>query len=153
MKGNMIRLFDAVGRGFPLPLQGVRNSRSMVFSGNVAEAVSCVARSPGAFGETFFVSDGTDLSTPEILRAVGIALNKPPRLFPLPRPVLTAAGRFGDLLGARGKSPVNSDVVQRLVGSLTVDISKLRKLTGYRPPFSIQNALRETALWYNSRTD
>jgi len=47
--------------------------------------------------------------------------------------------------------PANSDVVQRLVGSLTVDISKLRELTDYQPPFTVQNALRETASWYESR--
>jgi nucleoside-diphosphate-sugar epimerase len=151
MKGNMIRLFDAVRRGFPLPLLNVRNRRSMVFSGNVAEAVSSILRSPGAFGETFFVSDGTDLSTPELLRVVGSALGKKPNLFPMPQSILTTIGRFGDVIGRGRAFPANSDIVQRLTGSLTVDISKLRALTGYRPPFAVENALRETALWYVSR--
>jgi nucleoside-diphosphate-sugar epimerase len=151
MKGNMIRLFDAIEHRLPLPLLNVRNRRSMVFSGNVAEAVSSVLRSPRAFGETFFVSDGADLSTPELLRAVGVALGKKPNLFPMPRSILTAIGRFGDMIGRSRAFPVNSEMVQRLVGSLTVDISKLRALTGYNPPFSVANALRETASWYESR--
>ena len=151
MKGNMIRLFDAVKHGFPLPFLNVRNSRSMVFSGNVAEAVSSILRSPRAFGETFFVSDGADLSTPELLRAVGLALGKRPNLFPMPQSILTAVGLVGDLIGRVRSFPANSDIVRRLIGSLTVDISKLRGLTGYQPPFSVQNALRETASWYESR--
>lgn len=151
MKGNMIRLFDAVKHGLPLPLRNVRNRRSMVFSGNVVAALSSVLRSPRAFGETFFVSDGADLSTPELLRAVGFALGKPPNLFPMPQSILTAVGRLGDMITKVRPFPANSDVVQRLVGSLTVDISKLRELTDYQPPFSVQNALRETASWYESR--
>jgi len=151
MKGNMIRLFDAVKHGIPLPFRNVRNRRSMVFSGNVAAAVSSVLRSPRAFGETFFVSDGSDLSTAELLRAVGIALGKSPNLFPVPPWLLTSAARLGDTIGKVRPFPINSDVVQRLIGSLTVDISKLRALTDYKPPFSVQNALLETASWYESR--
>jgi len=151
MKGNMIRLFDAVKHGVPLPLLNVRNSRSIVFSGNVAEAVSSILRSPRAFGETFFVSDGVDLSTPELLRAVGLALGKPPNLFPMPQSILTAVGLVGDMIGRVQSFPANSDIVRRLIGSLTLDISKLRRLTDYQPPFSVQNALRETAAWYQSR--
>ncbi|MGI8402111.1 MAG: NAD-dependent epimerase/dehydratase family protein [Gemmatimonadaceae bacterium] len=151
MKGNMIRLFDAVKHGVPLPLRNVSNSRSMVFSGNVAEAVSSVLRSPRAIGETFFVSDGADLSTPDLLRGVGVALGKTPNLFPMPEVVLSALGCLGDIVGTVRLSPVNSDVIHRLVGSLTVDISKLRALTGYAAPFSVQDGLRETATWYGAR--
>jgi nucleoside-diphosphate-sugar epimerase len=151
MKGNMVKLFDAVRHGVPLPLSNVTNRRSMVFSGNVAAAVSSVLRAPRANGETFFVSDGEDLSTPELLRRVGVALGKAPKMFPMPQSILGTVGRLGDLIGAVRPLPINSDVIHRLVGSLTVDISKLRALTGYEPPFSIQTALRETALWYESR--
>jgi nucleoside-diphosphate-sugar epimerase len=152
MKGNMMRLFDAVKHGVPLPLRNVRNQRSMIFSDNLAAAVSSVLRSSRVNGETFFVSDGADLSTPDLLRAVGVALGKSPNLFPVPRSILTTVGRVGDLIGRVRPFSVSSEVVQRLVGSLTVDISKLRALTDYLPPFSVQDALRETASWYESRS-
>ena len=98
MKGNMLRLFEAVKHSVPLPLLTVENRRSMVFSENVAEAVRCVIDSSESVDQTFFVSDGSDLSTPDLLRAVGIALGKTPALFAMPEGILRAAGRFADLL-------------------------------------------------------
>jgi nucleoside-diphosphate-sugar epimerase len=148
MKGNMLRLFEAVKHSIPLPLLTIENRRSMVFSENAAEAVHCVIRSPDSVDQTFFVSDGSDLSTPELLRAVGIALGETPSLFAMPEGILRAAGRFADFLAPALPLPVNGEIVQRLLGSLTVDISKLRRLAGYRPPFTVEAGLRATASWY-----
>lgn len=150
MKGNMLRLFHAVQNSIPLPLLGVGNRRSLVYSANVAEAAGCVIRTAESAGETFFVSDGVDVSTPELLRAIGVTLDKTPLLFPMPRAFLQAAGRFADVLAPVFPVPVGSEMVQRLLGSLTVDISKLRRLTGYRPPFDLQAGLRATGEWYRS---
>lgn len=152
MKGNMLRLFDAIKYSVPLPVLNVRNRRSLIYSGNAAAAVSCILCLPHWVGETFFVSDGTDLSTPELLSAVGIALGKKPTLLPMPEEILRAAGRFADMLSPVVALPWNGEVVQRLLGSLTVDISKLRRVAGYRPPFTLEAGLRATASWYLART-
>jgi len=152
MKGNMLRLFAAVARGIPLPFREVHNKRSVVFSGNVGEAVSSSLQAQGAGGQIFFVSDGWDLSTTELLREIGAALGKSPRLYSVPRGLLTAVGKVGDRLSAPGRPFfVNSDMLQRLFGSLTVDDSKLRRLTGYAPTFSPRDAILVTAKWYLDR--
>jgi UDP-glucose 4-epimerase len=152
MKGNMLRLFEAVNRGIPLPFRGIENKRSMVYSGNVAEAVRCCLRAQSATAQVFFVSDGIDLSTPQLLREIGAALGKKPRVFGLPRMLLEGAGRIGDTLGRPGRPfAVNTEVLQRLFGSLTVDISKLKRVTGYVPQYSPAEGIRKTALWYRGR--
>ncbi len=148
MKGNMLRLFGAVRRGIPLPFSAVRNSRSMVYSGNVAEAVECVLASGRAAGETFFVSDGDDRSTPALLADVGRAVGRRPRLLSVPVPLLRAAGMLGDIASALRPLPFGTDMVQRLTGSLTVDVDKLRRLTGYGPSTSFAEAIRRTGEWY-----
>lgn len=152
MKGNMIRLFRLVDRGVPLPLGLVRNRRSLAFVGNVAGAVMAVLRSPAARGETFFVSDGYDLSTPELLRAIGRALGRQVRLLPVPPALLRAAGQVGDLIARFRPVPLTSAAMDRLLGSLAVDSSKLTRLTGYRPPYSVEEAIRLSAHWYRGRT-
>jgi nucleoside-diphosphate-sugar epimerase len=147
MRANMLRLFDLVDRGVPLPLGSVRNRRSVVFVGNVVAAIRCVLASPPAAGEVFFVRDEQELSTPELVRAIAAALGRPALLAPVPPPLFQLAGRVGDLLHL----PLDSGVVGRVMGSLSVDASKLTRLTGFRPPVSLEDGLRETAAWYRGR--
>jgi nucleoside-diphosphate-sugar epimerase len=136
VKGNMLRLFALVDRGVPLPFGSVANRRSMLYVGNLVAAVCAVLESPLDRTETFFVSDGRDLSLPALIRMIGKALGKPVRLLPVPpsllRLVLPAAE------------------TERLIGSLTVDGSKLSRVTGYRAPHSVEEGLRVTADWYRT---
>jgi nucleoside-diphosphate-sugar epimerase len=151
MKGNMLSLFHLVDRGIPLPLGLVHNRRSMAFVGNVAAAMLAVVQSPPARPRTFFVSDGRDLSTPELLRLIGRALDRKVRLLPVPSPLFRAAGRIGDLVSRLRQVPLTSAAVDRLLGSLTVDASALTRAVGFRPPYSVEEGLRITAEWYLRR--
>ena len=148
MKGNMLRLFRAVDRGLPLPLGRVRNRRSLVFLGNAVEAMLAVLRTPGRGARTFFVSDGRDVSTPELLRAIGRALGREARLLPVPPIAFRAAGRLGDVLSRIRPLPLTTAAVDRLLGSLMVDASALTRATGYAPRYGLEEGLRITAAWY-----
>ena len=83
-RGNFARLVALVARGVPLPLGAVHNRRSLVFVGNLVDAIVRSLDHPAAAGETFMVSDGEDLSTPELVRRIARALGKPARLVPVP---------------------------------------------------------------------
>jgi nucleoside-diphosphate-sugar epimerase len=148
MKGNMLRLFDAIECGRPLPFGAIRNRRSMVYSGNVAESVLRVLASDQVSLETFFVSDGVVLSTRELVAAVGKALGKDPHLVNVPVPLLNAMGYIGDLFKPILQVPVTSATIRRVTDSLSVDVTKLRRLTGYGPHISVETGLLETAAWY-----
>jgi nucleoside-diphosphate-sugar epimerase len=150
MKGNMLRLFALVDRGVPLPLGGVSNRRSLVYVGNVADALVAVLDTPQAAAETFFVSDGQDLSTPDLVRAIARALGRPARLIPVPPLLFQLAGRFGDFASGYLPFPVSSAAVDRLLGSLVVDSSKLTRVTGFRPTHRVEDGLRATADWFRS---
>jgi nucleoside-diphosphate-sugar epimerase len=151
MKANMLRLFDAVDRGFPLPLGGVRNRRSVVFTGNVVAAIERLLATPAAAGEVFFVRDPADVSTPDLIRAIALALGRSARLVPVPAALFRAAGAFGDFLAPWMKLPISSAAVARLFGSLTVDAAKLARVTGFEPPYPLAAGLRITAEWYRRR--
>jgi nucleoside-diphosphate-sugar epimerase len=47
-----------------------------------------------------------------------------------------------------GKLTGKGAAVNRLMGSLTVDCSKIRRELGWRPPFTMDEGLRETASWF-----
>lgn len=140
VKGNFLSLLKVCESGLPLPLSSVRNARSLIYVGNLAHVLRAGLEHPAAAGQTFLVSDGQDLSTPEMIRQVAEALGKPARLFPAPVSVL----RLGTIV------PGRSAAVERLLGSLEVDDRKIRKLLAWQPPFSVVKGLRETVAWYLS---
>jgi len=96
--------------------------------------ITCID-SPGAINQIFLVSDNEDLSTTELLRRVGKALNRPARLLPVPAWLINF---FATVAGKR-------DLSQRLLGSLQVDIFKTQELLGWEPPVSVDDALMKTA--------
>ena len=151
MKANALRLFDAVARGTPLPLGAVHNRRSFLFTGNLTAAVLAVLQHESG-SDTFFVSDGEDLSTAELARRIGLALGRPARLLPIPPAALRVAGLAGDLIARVTRWPLTSSAVDRLVGSLAVDSARLSRATGFRPPHSVDDGLRITAQWYRGRS-
>lgn len=138
VKANFLRLLDLVWRGVPLPLGSVRNLRSLIYLGNLVDAIVTCVTHPKAAGQTFLVSDGEDVSTPELIRRMAHALGRPTRLLPVP-PGLLRLG--GEIVG-------KGDEVGRLLDSLVIDSSKIRRELGWKPPFTMEEGLRETAAWY-----
>jgi UDP-glucose 4-epimerase len=151
MKANALRLFQLVDRGVPLPLGSVRNRRSLLFTGNLMAALFASLESP-AGSDTFFVSDAEDLSTPELVTLIARSLGRRARLVPVPVGLLRMAGRVGDVVARAWPFPLTTAAIDRLVGSLSVDSSKLIRLTGYSPPYSVAEGLRITAEWYRDRS-
>jgi nucleoside-diphosphate-sugar epimerase len=147
MKGNALRLFRLVDQGWPLPLGSARNRRSLLFTGNLVAAVFAALESPSG-SDTFFVTDAEAPSTPELVTAIARALGRPTRLLPFPVPLLQALGRIGDVVARAIPFPLTTQAVDRLVGSLEVDGTRLVRCTGYARPHSMLEGLRITAEWY-----
>jgi len=135
VKGNFAQMLKVLERGIPLPLASIDNRRSLIYVGNLVEALILCATHPSAAGQTYLLSDGEDVSTPDLLRQLGNAMGHPARLFPCPLWLLKLAGKM------TGKA----DQVERLLGSLQVDSGKIRRDLGWMPPFTLQQGLRLTA--------
>jgi nucleoside-diphosphate-sugar epimerase len=150
MRGNMLQLFSAVARGWPLPFGRVSNCRSYLYAGNAVAAIEAVLKCSAFSGEVFLVNDGTNLSTPELIRAVGGALAHRVRLVPLPTVCLRLGALVGDVIARLRDWPFTSESYERLLGSLVIDSSKLRTRCGYRPPFTVAQGLHRTAEWFRA---
>lgn len=140
VKANFLRLMGLVYRGIPLPLKNIDNKRSFIYLNNLVDAIMHCINRPEAFGKTYLVSDVENVSTPELIQCLAAALGKPARLLPLPQLLVRATGK---LVG-------KSSSVERLLGSLSVDSSKIRQELGWRPPYTLHQGLQETASWYLS---
>jgi nucleoside-diphosphate-sugar epimerase len=143
--GNMRRLTQLMGTGLPLPLASIRNRRSFMFVDNLVDAILSVLRHDGVVRSTYVVSDGSDFSTPELVRALAAAAGGRARLLAIPVSALTFAGRAADAVHALlGRSlGIDSTAVDRLVGSLTVDGSRFRRCFGWDPPVDLDHAFRQ----------
>lgn len=140
VKANFLKLVDLVARGVPLPLGAVHNRRSLVYVENLVDALIVAGSHAAAAGGTFLVSDGEDVSTPQLVRALATALGVRPRLLPLPPVLLRTAGR---LLGREAQ-------VKRLTGSLHLDSQVIRDVLGWRPPRTLEDGLAATVAWYRA---
>jgi UDP-N-acetyl-alpha-D-quinovosamine dehydrogenase len=134
-KGNFARLVQAVMSGRSLPLASVRNHRSLLYLGNLVEAIEAAIAAPALRSGVHFVADAEAVSTPDLVRAIAVAWKVKARLFAVPVPMLRIAGL------AAGRSVV----VARLTDSLEVDTSSFREATRWLPRWSLDAALSRTA--------
>lgn len=132
VRANFAALMRAVQRGWPLPLGSVHNLRSMVSMDNLVSFIEVCIDHPRAANQTFLVSDGQDISSADLVRGLARASGVVAHLIPVPVPILQFAGK---VLG-------KSDVIQRVCGSLRVDISKAYHYLNWVPPVSMDEGLR-----------
>lgn len=131
--GNFLRLMCAVARGAPLPFGAVDNRRSLVALYNLVDLIFRCLTHPEAGGRTFMVSDGDDLSTPEMIRHMAMATGGRACLVRVP-PWLLRVG--ASAIGKRA-------VIERLIGTLQVDIGETRRALGWAPPISVEEGMRK----------
>lgn len=151
VKGNLLRLLDAVDRERPLPFGAIRNRRSFVAIDNLLAAIHAVLAVTDAGASTYFVSDDHDLSSAELCRHLANGLGRRSRLLPIPRVLLLTLGVIGDGVGKLIPVPFDSAAVRRLTGSLTVSVEALKRRTGWRPVVSVESALAQTCAWFRDR--
>ena len=138
VRANFLRLLQLVRKGVPLPFASVRNKRSLIYVKNLADAMLMSLKHPKVAGRTFLVSDGDDISTPELIRRIAYPMGCSPHMFRCPLSILRTVGR------AVGRSRE----VGRLLTSLTIDSSRIRSETGWMPPYGMSQGLKETVEWF-----
>jgi nucleoside-diphosphate-sugar epimerase len=140
VKANFLRMMQWIAAGRPLPLGAVRNRRSLVYVGNLVDAIHCCLQRVEEREAVYLIGDTENVSTPELVLRIGDALARKPRLYSVPprwlRPLAMMVGR--------------SDEFLRLAGNLVLDSSLIRAKLAWSPPFTQQQGLAETARWFRA---
>lgn len=141
VKGNFLSLLRLCDTGLPLPLASIQNQRSLIYVENLVSLLYMCGLHPQAAGHTFLVHDQADISTPGLIRLMRRSMGRPSRLVPCPLGFLKLiASLFG-----------RQEAFNRIAGSLRVDDPSAHDILGWIPPFSLQEGIKETVLWFKNR--
>ncbi|MES2503225.1 MAG: SDR family oxidoreductase [Pseudomonadota bacterium] len=138
VKANFASLLKVVNKKWPLPLASVQAKRSLIYVGNLVDAVIVCALNPKAAGQTYLVSDGEAVSMPQLIKKMALSLNKPSYILPFPVSTMRLLAKAIGKLAS----------VDRLTQSLVIDSSKIRQELDWKPPFTMDQGLKVTADWY-----
>jgi nucleoside-diphosphate-sugar epimerase len=139
VKANFASMMRLAATGIPLPFGSIKeNRRSLVSVYNLVDLIITCLSHPNAANQTFLVSDDDDLSTVKMLKKLSLALGKSGMTLSLPIKLFEVLGKV------TGKS----EIVERLCGSLQVDISKTKELLDWQPPVSVKEGFARTAEHY-----
>lgn len=143
--GNLERMARMIEKRLFPPLPETGNRRSLVHVDDVVRAVRLVASRPEANGRTYIIADPQPYSGRQIYSAIRSALGAPAAKWAVPAAWLRGGGRLGDLLGkVSGRQlPLNSEVVERLLGSACYNPHLIEKELGFRAQVGLEQGLRE----------
>jgi UDP-glucose 4-epimerase len=144
-RGNLERMARGIAAGWFPPLPETGNRRSLVHVDDVIEVMRLVAAQPTANGGTYIVAGARAYSGKEIYDTIRAVLRKPPARYRVPEWFLRSCGRAGDILGLlpRHPFPLNSEVVDRLLGSACYLTDKISKELGWRAKTALTDGAME----------
>ena len=136
VKANFASLIKLVGKGFPLPFRAIdRNQRSLVSVYNLVDLIKVCIDHPKAANQVFLVSDDNDLSTSQMVVLMAKAQGKANLSVPVPAWCFRLAGKVFK----------KDAVVDRLVGSLQLDIEHTKNTLDWIPPYTVEHGFKLAA--------
>lgn len=133
VKANFASLMRLTRINVPLPFRALRyNPRSLVSVYNLVDLIKLCVRHPKAANQILLVSDDYDLSTAEIVALMAKVQNKSNYSFPVP---ILCFRLIGKLLN-------KDDVIDRLTGSLQIDITHTKSTLSWTPPYTVEHGFK-----------
>lgn len=130
VKANFASLMKLVGKGFPLPLRAIKhNKRSLVSVYNLVDLIKVCIDHPRAVNQVFLVSDDNDLSTAQMVALMAKVQGKANLSVPVPVWCFKLAAKLFK----------KDAVVNRLVGSLQLDIEHTKNTLDWVPPYTVEH--------------
>lgn len=139
-KGNLNLLYGVISKGIPWPLGAFDNRRTFTSIDNLTFVIGRILSSHVESG-IYNMADDEALSTNELIRVMCKAMGKKARIIKLPRGIINASARIGDVLHL----PLNTFRLDKLTESYVVSNNKIKKVLGIdRMPIKAYDGLAHT---------
>ncbi len=150
---DIFLFFQMINRGV-IPILGDADKLlSLVHVKDLVAGIYIAAVSEGAIGETYFLTDGDIHTWRGIERVIADALGKCPFKVKVPLFLLDCISIFTEAAAkiTRQTPTLNRQKVRDLKQRFWIcDSTKAQKELGYRPIYSLQKGIQETADWYRA---
>jgi UDP-glucose 4-epimerase len=133
VKANFASLMKCVTKGVPLPLKAIKNNkRSLISVYNLADLIVECINNPNAANKIFLASDNHDISTAEMIALMAKVQGINNVAFSVPISTFLLIGKLFK----------KQDLVDRLTGSLQIDITHTTQTLNWHPPYSVEHGFK-----------
>lgn len=132
-----------------------RQQISMIYVGDLAQAIVAAGTHPAAVQQIFHAANGTTVLSAEVGKAAAAALGRGAVTIPVPTfvasPIVIGMGWFARITGA--KSILNKEKMAEFTApAWLLDVSKAERLMGWKADVSLADGMRRTADWYKAQS-
>ncbi|MBL9029433.1 MAG: NAD-dependent epimerase/dehydratase family protein [Caedimonas sp.] len=140
VKANFLALLNLINKSLPLPLSLIKNRRSLLYIGNLVNAILTIIQKDVIKKEIFRIADREYPSTPSLIRMLSKQMGKKVFLYPAPLYLL----KWCAILFHK------KNAFKSLTENLEINNSDMREEFNWVPPYSMEEGLKKTAEWYKS---
>jgi len=137
--GNFLRLLQIIKFCYLLPFRALKNKRSLIFIGNLVDALITVALSQNVRPGVYLVSDNESLAVNDLIHKISSAMNKKIILFFVPVVVLNFISRF----------IFKHKEFKKITGNLEINSSKFKINFNWKATYTFDAALKKTINWFS----
>lgn len=147
---RFLKLFRPIARGRFVMVGKGETLYHLTYVTDLVEGMVLAASRPEAVGEAFTIGGEEYTSLRTLVDTIAKVLDVPPLRYRVPyAPVFAASVLCDRVFRAIGKDPpLYPRRVEFFAKDRAFDISKAKRLLGYRPKVGLEEGLRRTAEWY-----
>jgi len=148
---EILKVFKLARRGLAPVFGDGSQELSVIYAGDLATALVTAATSPAAVRKVYYAAHPAVTTSGELVRAVGRAVGREPRIVPLPAPVARVIlWAIGSLAHVAGRATVLSadKAAEFLAPAWTCRPDALMRDTGWHAATDLNAGLQRTADWY-----
>ena len=139
LKANFRLLVKLVSLRFPLPFLCLKNLRDFIYVRNLTDALILCSEHPRASGKVYLVSDGQPISTPVLIKKISNLIQIRAFLFPFPIFLVKFLAYIF----------FHSNKCNKLINSLRINSSTIKRDLKWNPPYTLDQGLKETLDRFN----
>ncbi len=150
---QVYEFFKLVTWGFALLPGSGAGVLNMAHVQDVVTGMVLAATSPTAVGEIFFIGEDRNHTWREAADAIADAVDRRPLKVPVPTALILGVSGLAELLGRMtGRLfALNLDYARNFIQkNWAMDVTKAKRLLGFRPKFSLRDGAKDAASWYVS---